>query len=96
MTGIVYGVSPPDSTFVLYVMTSRKYKKTKNIKNSPAISFVIPFPHYILRFVPSSCIQFQGTAEIVSFDSPDIHGVFQQKRILRLALNQSKTQGSSD
>jgi general stress protein 26 len=68
-TGIIYAVAPPDSKFALYVLTDKNYKKVKNIKNNSSISFVIPFPHYILRFAPASCIQFQGTAKILPFDN---------------------------
>ncbi|MHA1717374.1 MAG: pyridoxamine 5'-phosphate oxidase family protein, partial [Promethearchaeota archaeon] len=49
-TGILYGVSPPGSKFSIYVLTRKSYRKVKNIESNPKVSFVIPFPHYILRF----------------------------------------------
>ncbi len=83
-TGVLYGVSKPDSPFTLYILTSKNYKKTKNIQNNANISFVIPFPHHILRFVPSSTITINGNAEIISINSTEILDVFSKKRILRL------------
>ena len=84
-TGVLYGVSSPDSDFVLYIITSLKYKKTKNIINNPQVSFVIPFPHHILRFVPSSTVTFYGEVKILPFvDHEDLLAIFSEKRILRL------------
>jgi len=86
-TGIIYGVSPPDSKFSIYILTHRSYRKTKNITRNPHVSLVIPFPHHYLRFVPSSCISFQGRAEIVPFNDPEAQESFMKKRILRMNLN---------
>ncbi len=88
-TGILYGVPPQESKFCLYLITLRDYVKVRNIMNNPNISFVIPFPHHYFRFIPSSCVYFQGTAEIVSFDDPEPQKVFNQKRILRMMLEES-------
>lgn len=78
-TGILYGVSPLESKFSLYLITLKEYVKVRNIMSNPYISFVIPFPHHYLRFVPSSCVYFQGIAKIVSFDNPEPQKVFNQK-----------------
>ena len=86
-TGILYGVAPEDNPFSLYVLTGRDYRKTKNIQNNPAVSFVVPFPHYYLRFVPASVIQFQGTAEIVPFGDSAGQSSFQSSRMLRMDLD---------
>jgi len=83
-TGVLYGVSSPDSDFALYIATSRKYKKTKNISNNPKVSFVIPFPHHILRFVPSSTVTFYGEVEILPLaDHEELLPIFSEKRILK-------------
>ncbi|MHA2364628.1 MAG: pyridoxamine 5'-phosphate oxidase family protein [Candidatus Hodarchaeales archaeon] len=83
-TGIIYCVSKESTPFRLYCLTSRKYKKTRNIENNPNVSFVIPFPHYYFRFAPSSCIQFQGVAKIIPFKDGEVMiELFKQKRILR-------------
>jgi hypothetical protein len=85
-TGIMYGVSPSDSKFSIYVLTHREYCKTRNVMLNPHVSLVIPFPHYYLRFVPSSCVSFQGTAKIIPFKDPEAQESFRQKRILRTNL----------
>lgn len=85
-TGILYGVSPPESDFALYFMTMNQYKKVHNIQKNPMVSFVITFPHYYLRFVPDNYLMLRGTAEIHPFDDPDGQWAFQQKRILRMNM----------
>ncbi|MHA2365552.1 MAG: pyridoxamine 5'-phosphate oxidase family protein [Candidatus Hodarchaeales archaeon] len=83
-TGILFAVTPAHQPFRLYCVTGKKYKKTRNIEQNPHISFVIPFPHYYIRFVPSSCIQFQGEAKVVPFSfEHDIIEDFYKKRILK-------------
>ncbi len=42
-TGIVYGITPSNSEFTLYILPDRNYKKVKNIEVNNSISFVIPF-----------------------------------------------------
>ncbi|MFX0093690.1 MAG: pyridoxamine 5'-phosphate oxidase family protein, partial [Candidatus Hodarchaeota archaeon] len=86
-TGILYGVAPSDARFSIYLLTMQSYRKVANVKSNPAVSFVIPFPHY-LRFIPSSCVQFQGTAEIIQYDDLEAQKVFNQKRILKMMLDQ--------
>lgn len=86
-TGILYGVAPKEYPFTLYIGTSKKYRKTKNIQNNPGVSFVVTFPHYYLRFAPASVVQFQGKAEILPFDDPVGRAAFQTSRILRMSLD---------
>ncbi len=91
-TGILYGVSPPSIKFSLYCFTSKRYKKVQNIKLNPNISFIIPFPHHILRFAPSSTVTFNGKANLVSLNNTEIRTIFSKKRILKLVINQSQTE----
>jgi len=84
-TGILYGVSPPASKFCFYIITDKKYAKTRYIKRNPNVSLVVTFPHYYIRFAPASYAMFRGTAEIAPFDDTDGRWAFQQKRILRMA-----------
>lgn len=86
-SGILYSVSLPNSKFALYVITSQNYVKVRNIRKNPNVSFVIPFPHYFLRFVPSSTVYFQGTAEILPINHLKAQKSFSQKRFLRKILN---------
>ncbi|MFX1377433.1 MAG: pyridoxamine 5'-phosphate oxidase family protein, partial [Promethearchaeota archaeon] len=88
-TGVVYGVAPSASEFALYILTDKNYKKVKNIENNSSASFVIPFPHHVLRFVPASCVQFQGTARIVPFSDKEAQESFRGgSKILRMNLKQ--------
>ncbi len=82
-TGLVYGVAPKDHPFALYVLTGAKYKKTRNVKRNPAVSFVIPFPHHWLRFIPDYVVQFQGTATILPVDDEIAVESFSHRMILR-------------
>jgi nitroimidazol reductase NimA-like FMN-containing flavoprotein (pyridoxamine 5'-phosphate oxidase superfamily) len=88
-TGILYAVSPPQAEFLLYILTEKKYKKVHNLEKSPFVSMVIPFPHHLLHFIPSSCIQFQGVAEILPYTDTEALNAFKHgKRILRMNLEQ--------
>ena len=89
-TGIIYAISPPGSKFSLYILTERTYKKVRNIQHNSSVSFVIPFPHHLLRFVPSSCVQFQGTAEILPFEDQETQQSFKTgKKMLTMSLEQA-------
>ncbi|MFQ6125671.1 MAG: pyridoxamine 5'-phosphate oxidase family protein [Candidatus Heimdallarchaeota archaeon] len=91
-TGILFGVSPPFSKFVLYFFTSREYKKVRNIKRNPYVSLIIPFPHYYIRFAPSGTVTFNGKADFISIDDIDVHDIFSKKRVLRLVIKEIETQ----
>ncbi|UCE09273.1 MAG: pyridoxamine 5'-phosphate oxidase family protein [Candidatus Thorarchaeota archaeon] len=84
-TGVLYGVSPPESSFALYVIVGEDYVKTKNVRRNPNVSLVVTFPHYWVRFAPAAYVRFRGTAEILPLDDPDGQWAFQQQRILRMA-----------
>ena len=87
-TGILYGVSPPGAALRLYLLTDQGYLKVRNILKNPEVSFLVPYPHHFLRFVPASCISFPGTAEIVPADDSEARGAFQTSRILRMNLEE--------
>lgn len=89
-TGILYTVAAPTSQFALYFLTSEKYKKVRNIKKDPHVSFIIPFPHYCIRFAPSGTVTFYGNIELIPTDTPGILTLFQRKRILRLITKEIK------
>jgi hypothetical protein len=90
-TGILYGVSRPGAGFRLYLLTDPSYLKVRNILRNPEVSFLVPYPHHFLRFVPASCISFSGTAEIVPEDDQEARGAFQSSRILRMNLDQTSS-----
>jgi general stress protein 26 len=90
-TGIIYAVSPPGTPFCLYLITDPSYLKSRNISRNPQVSFLVPYPHHWLRFVPASCISFPGTAEIVPADDPEGRESFQASRILRMNLEEASS-----
>jgi nitroimidazol reductase NimA-like FMN-containing flavoprotein (pyridoxamine 5'-phosphate oxidase superfamily) len=95
-TGVLYGVSSPNTKFALYILTSKKYRKTRNIKRNPTVSFIIPFPHHILRFVPSSTITLTGNVEILPFENEKIFSIFSDKRILRMIIKDLNPEDKMD
>ena len=86
-TGIIYGVSPPDSPFTLYILPGDNYAKVRYIRKNPQVSLVVTFPHYWLRFAPASYVMFRGTADILPFNEPDGIWAMSQSRIGRMNLN---------
>lgn len=55
----------------LYVNTSRDSRKARNIGDNPYVAVSIPIRRLPLGGPPST-VQFQGRAEILGFDDPDI------------------------
>ncbi len=93
-TGILYGVSPPGAPLRIHLLTERRFLKVRNIQRSPKVSFLVPYPHHFLRFVPASCISFQGIAEILPADDPEARASFEVSRILRMNLEEgAKAEG---
>lgn len=93
--GVVYSVAPREQPFSLYLISRPVLKKTRNISNNPNVSFVVPFPHYLLRLIPPSCVQFQGVAELISLDDPTAIRAFQSSIVLRRSLRHSLELGES-
>jgi len=93
--GVVYAVAPPDMPFSLYLISRPVLKKARNIRNNSNVSFVVPFPHYLLRLIPPSCVQFQGKAELIPFDDPIAIKAFQSSIVLRRSLLHSAELGES-
>lgn len=85
-TGILYAVSPPGAAFRLHLITVRSYLKARNIARNPQVSFLVPYPHALLPFIPASCISFSATAEFVPLDDAEGRAAFDTKRILRMNL----------
>lgn len=85
-TGILYGVSPPGRPLRIYLLTDRDYVKARNVARNPEVSFLVPYPHHWLPFVPASCISFSGTAEIAPAEDPQGGEAFAANRMLRSNL----------
>ncbi len=91
-TGVLYGVSPPSSKFSLLILTSKKYKKVRNIRINPDVSFLVLFPISFLPFVPSRTVTFNGKAELAAIDDVDVRGIFSKKRIHKMIIKEIETQ----
>lgn len=85
-TGVVFGMSPPQSQLFFYILTGKNYAKTNYIRKNPNVAFTIPFPHYYFRFTPASTVTFQGKAGIIPINDLDAINVFKSKRILKMIL----------
>ncbi|HEX6282976.1 MAG TPA: pyridoxamine 5'-phosphate oxidase family protein [Nitrososphaera sp.] len=93
--GVVYAMAPPGQQFCLYLITRPVLKKARNIRDNPNISFVVPFPHYLFRSIPPSCIQFQGNAELLPIADPAVVKAFQSSIVLKRSMEHSLTLGES-
>ncbi len=82
-TGILYGVSHPDSRLAFYVITKKSAAKVRYLKKNPNVSLLVTFPHYYLRFAPDSTVMFRGIADFVTLDDKDVQWAFSQGRILQ-------------
>ena len=93
--GVVYAVAPSEEPFSLYFISRPALKKARNIFNNPNVSFVVPFPHYLLRFIPPSCVQLQGKAEPIPIDDSIAVKAFTSSITLRRSLMHSMELGES-
>lgn len=85
-SGVSYAVAPPGSPFYIWVITGKTSKKYENVQSNPCVSFVVPYPHHVFRFIPAGVIQLQGKADMLPFDNQDGYNAFNQTRILRMNL----------
>jgi len=90
--GVLYGVSSRDKPFALYLMTDRRTKKARNVARNPNVSFAIPLPRRFLTFAPPNCVQFQATAEIISFKDETSRDAFSGSLVLRKTLELEEAQ----
>ncbi len=89
-SGVQYGVSLRGADFALYILSDSRYVKVRNIEQNHRVSFVIPFPHHFLRFIPAPTVSFKGTAEILPFDDSRAREAYcsrSQKRMIRFTAN---------
>lgn len=84
-------VTPRDSALALHILTDKRYKKVQNIQKNPRISFVIPYPHYYLRFIPPATITFQGTVEILPFEDSEARKSFTKKPLRQMTRYTEKS-----
>ncbi|MHA1983410.1 MAG: hypothetical protein ACW967_03570 [Candidatus Hodarchaeales archaeon] len=91
-SGILFGSLVKDNQIKIYVLTEKNYVKARNMKNNNHVSFLIPFPHYWLRLVPSFTIYFQGITKFLSSSDSDAINSHRRKRILRMSLKELESE----
>ena len=89
-TGVLYAVSAPRRPFALYVTTNTGNKKARNIARNSNVSFTIPIPRSLLRFLWPHCIQFQGSASIISIDDEVACETFNRSILLKRVLKRER------
>lgn len=86
----VVGVSYFARGLDLYILTSAKTVKARNVRRDPRVAVHIPVPWPLVP-APMKSIQFRGSAEILPIDDPDAsealeHGSFVMRRVMRRLL----------
>ena len=89
-TGVCYGVSAPDTSFVIYIMSEPTTAKATNIAHNPNVSFVVPLLRPMLTMVPPACIQFQGKAELLGPNDGEGVQAFRASYLLRMLLKEDQ------
>ena len=64
----------------LYVNTSRDSRKARNVADNPHVAVSIPIYRLPVE-APPSTVQFQGRADILAFDDPDIVPLLEAERL---------------
>jgi hypothetical protein len=64
----------------LYVNTSRDSRKARNVAENPRVAVSIPIYRLPVE-APPSTVQFQGRADILAFDDPDIVRLLEAERL---------------
>lgn len=67
----------------LYVNTSRDTRKARNVADNPYVAVSIPIRRLPVGGPPST-VQFQGRAEILGFDDPDIVRMLEAGRLKKI------------
>jgi len=63
----------------LYVNTLRTSRKARNVAANPQVAVAIPIRR--LPVGPPSTVQFQGTAEVLDIDGPEIRALIEAGRL---------------
>lgn len=95
-SGILYAVSKPGEEFCIYLKTMKNFRKAKNITKNPNVTFIIPFPHHYLRFIPSGTVTIKGKAELVPINSKEIIALFSEKRVLKMIVSNINFEENED
>ena len=85
-SGVLYGVSPPNSKFRIYILTNQHDVKLRNIQQTQQISFTIPLYHRFICFLPFDSVYFESNAEIIPYNDPEAQQVFQENHQLKKEL----------
>jgi hypothetical protein len=87
-SSVLYGVSPPNSKFRIYILTYQTDVKFRNIKHSSQISFTIPLCHRFICLLPFAAVYFDSNAEFIPFNDPEAQHIFQENRQLKKELKE--------
>ena len=78
VTGVLY-------SFVdqrVYISSLSTSVKVRNIRENPRVALCIPVRRYPIG--PPSTVQFQGLAEVLAVDEPEVTGLVASKRLKRI------------
>lgn len=78
VAGVLYSVADA----VLYLTTQTHSKKARNLRENARVAVCIPVRSYPLG--PPFCVQFRGTAELLSPQDPGIVALFRAGRLKRI------------
>ena len=67
----------------LYVNTSRDSRKARNVADNPHVAVSVPIRRLPLGGPPST-VQFQGRAEVLGFDHPDIVRIIEAEQLKKI------------
>jgi hypothetical protein len=69
----------------LYVHTLDGSRKVRNIRDNPHVGVCIPVRKFPMA--PPFCVQFQGTAEVVPLDDPDVAALLAAGRLKKITAH---------
>jgi len=81
----VVGVAYAIERGILYVHTFADSRKTLNIRDNPRVAVCVPVRR--IPVAPPFCVQFQGSAEILAVDDPDIAALERSGRLKKIAAH---------
>jgi hypothetical protein len=85
----VVGVEYASVGDVLYVHTFDDSRKARNIRENPHVGVCVPVRR--VPFAPPFCVQFQGAAELLPVDHPDVTTLLASGRLKKITAFRALT-----